>query len=91
MIRADVILGSLPPRVGRCVNTFHMICGAVFLAAVAWGVWPQFLEAYIYNLFVGVWVGFQAPIWPIRAIIVLGAALGCLAYLVNAIIGERRQ
>jgi TRAP-type C4-dicarboxylate transport system permease small subunit len=91
MIRADVILASLPLRTGRWLNTFHMICGAAFLAAVAWGVWPQFVEAVLYNLFVGVWVGFQAPVWPIRAIIVIGAVLGCLAYLVNAAIGERRN
>lgn len=91
MIRADVFLNSLPLRPRRVLNTFHMICGALFLAAVALGVWPQLVEAIIYNLFVGVWVGFRAPVWPIRSIIVLGAILGCVAYLLNAAVGERTE
>lgn len=91
MIRSDVILDSLPHRPRRVLNTFHMLCGAAFLAAIVWGVWPQLVEAVKYNLFVGLWTGFRAPVWPIRTIIVVGAALGCFVYLLNAILGERRD
>jgi TRAP-type C4-dicarboxylate transport system permease small subunit len=90
MIRSDVVLDSLPAAPRRVINTFHMVCGALFLAAVAVGVWPQLVEAIKYNLFVGVWVGFRAPVWPIRTIIVAGAVLGCVAYILNAAFGERR-
>lgn len=91
MIRADVLLEILPARPKKILNTFHMICGALFFAAVAVGVWPQLVEAYAYNLFVGLWVGFRVPVWPIRTIIVVGALLGCVAYILNALIGERKQ
>ena len=90
MIRSDVLLDSLPERPSRILNTFHMLCGAAFLAAIVWGVWPQLVESVKYKTFVGLWVGFQAPVWPIRTIIVLGAALGCFVYLLNAVVGERR-
>jgi TRAP-type C4-dicarboxylate transport system permease small subunit len=90
MIRSDVFLDSLPAAPRRAINTFHMVCGALFLAAVAVGVWPQLVEAIKYNLFVGVWVGFRAPVWPIRTIIVAGAVFGCVAYILNAAVGERR-
>jgi TRAP-type C4-dicarboxylate transport system permease small subunit len=91
MIRADVLLEILKPRPRRLLNTFHMICGALFCAAIAVGVWPQLVEAYSYKLFVGLWVGFRVPVWPIRTIIVLGALLGCFAYILNALYGERKQ
>ena len=60
-------------------------------AAIAVGVWPQLVEAYSYKLFVGLWVGFRVPVWPIRTIIVLGALLGGFAYILNALYGERKQ
>lgn len=91
MIRADVFLNTLPERARYALNTFHMVCGVLFLGAIAWGVWPQLVEAYVYNWFVGLWVGFSAPVWPIRTVVVAGAALGCVAYAINAIWGERRQ
>jgi TRAP-type C4-dicarboxylate transport system permease small subunit len=91
MIRSEVFLDALPARPSRILNTFHMLCGAAFLAAIVWGVWPQLVEAVKYRLFVGLWVGFQAPVWPIRSIIVIGAALGCFVYLLNAVLGERRN
>ena len=92
MIRSDVFLDLVAGksrRWGRIVNGFHMVCGALFLAAVIWGVWPQLIEAFKYNTFVGLWVGFRAPVWPIRTIIVVGALLGAVAYLLNAWLGER--
>jgi hypothetical protein len=67
-----------------------MVCGALFLAAIIWGVWPQFVEAFKYNTFVGLWVGFRAPVWPIRTVIVIGALLGAIAYVINAWLGERK-
>src|SRR5690606_9414381 len=35
MIRADVLLQILPARPRRALNTFHMICGALFCVAIA--------------------------------------------------------
>lgn len=93
MIRSDVFLdlvASRSSRWGDAVVRLHMVCGALFMAAIVWGVWPQFVEAFKYNLFVGLWVGFSFPVWPIRTIIVIGALLGAVAYLLNAVIGERK-
>jgi TRAP-type C4-dicarboxylate transport system permease small subunit len=94
MIRSDVFLEAVSARSRRWgdrVNAFHMVAGALFLAAIIWGVWPQLIEAFKYNTFVGLWVGFRAPVWPIRTIIVVGALLGVLAYLLNAWLGERKE
>lgn len=94
MIRSDVFLEAVSRRSaawGRRLNTVHMICGALFLGAIVWGVWPQFIESVQYDTFVGLWVGFRAPVWPIRTIIVAGAVLGCLAYVLNAWLGEPRR
>lgn len=93
MIRSEVLLEALKtttPRAGELLNRFHMLCGALFLAAIVWGVWPQLVDAYKYNLFSGMWIGLQMPVWPVRAIIIVGSALGCLAYLLNVWLGERR-
>jgi TRAP-type C4-dicarboxylate transport system permease small subunit len=93
MIRSEVFLEAVTRRSrrwGELLNAFHMVCGALFLAAIIWGVWPQFVEAFKYNIFVGLWVGFRAPVWPIRTIIVIGALLGAIAYVINAWLGERK-
>ena len=94
MIRSDVLLEAVSTRSRRWgdrINAFHMVAGALFLAAIIWGVWPQLVEAFKYNTFVGLWVGFRAPVWPIRTIIVVGALLGAVAYLLNAWLGERKE
>ena len=91
MIRSDVLLESLPAGPSRVLNTFHMVAGALFTGAIAWGVFPELVEAIRRNTFVGLWVGFRAPVWPIRLIIFGGAALACVVYALNALVGERRQ
>jgi TRAP-type C4-dicarboxylate transport system permease small subunit len=93
MIRSDVFLDFLhqrAPAKAQALNTFHMVCGALFLAGVVWGVWPQLMDALRYNYFVGVPAGFNAPVWPVRTIIILGGALGLIAYVLNAVQGERK-
>jgi TRAP-type C4-dicarboxylate transport system permease small subunit len=94
MIRSDVFLEAVSRRSrrwGERLNAVHMLAGALFLAAIIWGVWPQLVEAFKYNTFVGLWVGFRAPVWPIRTIIVIGAVLGAIAYVINAWLGERKE
>jgi TRAP-type C4-dicarboxylate transport system permease small subunit len=87
-----VFLNSLQktsPRRARVLNTVHMVCGALFLLAVVWGVWPQLVDSLRYSYFVGVPAGFNAPVWPVRTVIILGGILGLVAYLLNAVEGER--
>ena len=85
--RADVLLGRLRetrPRLASALAGVYHLAGAVLLAIILWASWEPFVESLRIGEYVGAIGDFTAPMWPIRLIIVVGAALTGIMFLALA-------
>lgn len=82
--RADLVLDRL--RVHRPA-LFHLLhaafhaLGAILLVIITWASWAPLAESVRIREFVGNLGVFQAPVWPIRLITLIGLVLTTLCYL----------
>jgi len=93
MTRADFLIDRIirrMPRLGGTLETLFLAIGALAMAFVAEAAWPALWNAVERGEFFGVQGVFTIPTWPVRALIVLGAAAGALAYAVLAVAEARR-
>jgi TRAP-type C4-dicarboxylate transport system permease small subunit len=83
-LRTNLILGRLPPLPQRAVLVLNAAIGAGLFAMIAWLGWVEMEKSYEYGAFEG-----EEPVrilvWPIWAILVLGAALTCFQYALDTI------
>lgn len=82
--RADVLLDRLKhgrPRLASGLQALYHLVGMLLLATICWASWGPFLEAFRIDEYVGAIGDFQAPMWPIRLIVVLGSACTSLGFL----------
>jgi TRAP-type mannitol/chloroaromatic compound transport system permease small subunit len=82
--RADVLLDRLKcsrPRLASGLQSLYHLVGMLLLATLCWASWGPLLEAFRIDEYVGAVGDFQAPMWPIRLIIVLGSACTSLGFL----------
>ncbi|MAY85894.1 MAG: C4-dicarboxylate ABC transporter permease [Pseudooceanicola sp.] len=87
MIRSDGILGMVRarwPRAGLAMDLFAQLCGAAFASTLAWAVWPKVIRAYERGEMEGVQGHFTMPVWPFLFLIVLGAILLAVSFLLTA-------
>ncbi len=82
--RADVLLERLQrtrPRVAAGLHAgFHLI-GAALMLVILWATWEPLMESVRIKEYVGAIGDFQAPVWPIRLITLIGLAMTALTYL----------
>jgi TRAP-type mannitol/chloroaromatic compound transport system permease small subunit len=87
MTRSDMLIENLLiacPRAGRALQGIFNLLGVVFLVIIFWGSLALFEEAIEIGEYVGAAGDFTAPTWPIRLLILIGAAATGLQYLIMA-------
>ena len=87
-IKSDA-LGSMLfdrfPSLGRVVRPGMYALGSVLFAVLAYASWPILTRAIDRGTYVGTIGDVTYPVWPISLIVVLGAALVALEYLLLAV------
>lgn len=85
--RSEALLGPLAhsaPRLARVLQATYHLAGAVLLGVLAAAGWPLLVESWNTGEYLGAIGDFQAPLWPMRALIVAGAACTALMFLLLA-------
>jgi TRAP-type mannitol/chloroaromatic compound transport system permease small subunit len=85
MSRADIFLDSFKvrrPQAGAWLQAFFHLCGALVCAVIVYATWPVFMKAWNGSEFIGVQGVFTMPTWPVRLLVMIGAATTTLQYLV---------
>ena len=84
---ADIFIGGFRqkhPVAGGLLQAFFDLCGVAVCVIIVYTTLPVFDKAWSGNQFIGVQGIFTAPTWPVRAIVILGAAAAGAQYVVNA-------
>ena len=88
LTRSDTLLaifaGNRIPG-GRLILVFFDLLGALVMAMIVYGTAPLVLEAYARGYYLGNRGLFTFPEWPLKGIIVVGAAMSLLCFLIRAV------
>jgi TRAP-type mannitol/chloroaromatic compound transport system permease small subunit len=87
MTRADGFLNGVrrrSPAAAYGMEALFALAGAAVFAVLFYGSTPFLLRSWASNEYAGVEGYVSFPIWPVRAIILVGSALACLQYLLFA-------
>jgi TRAP-type C4-dicarboxylate transport system permease small subunit len=79
-IRSDVILDRLSPRGKAAVNVIAAVLGTFVFGFLVYSGWPQMIEGWRIGEFEGE-LPVRVPTYPVRTILILGAALTCFEFL----------
>jgi TRAP-type mannitol/chloroaromatic compound transport system permease small subunit len=93
LTRSDTLLPSFAAnRVpgGRAILTAFDLLGAIVMGMIIYGMSPLVIEAYTRGYYLGNRGLFTFPEWPLKAVVVLGAAVTLLCFLVRAVNAWRR-
>lgn len=85
--QADLLLGLLRirrPWIAHLVEMVHCLIGSAIFATLAFAGWTPYRQAYVGGHYVGSPGDFTAPTWPMLLLIVLGAAVMAIQFLVFA-------
>jgi TRAP-type C4-dicarboxylate transport system permease small subunit len=80
-IRSDVVLDHLPPRGRALVNVVAAVLGILVFGLLVYGGWPAMIEGWRIGEFEGE-LPVRVPTYPVRTILILGAALTCFEFVV---------
>jgi len=72
------------PALGRAMGAGFDLLGAVFMALILYGSVPLLAEAWTRDYYVGVEGWFTMPVWPVKAIIVIGCVVTLAQFLAFA-------
>ncbi len=72
------------PRLGHALGALYNLTGAALFAFILWGSVPRMIRAWTDGHYVGNQGIFTAPVWPIKAIIVVGSAALIAQFLLLA-------
>lgn len=89
MLRASFVVDRLPSPARRAVGALGHLLGAIFFALLVVGSWDFALESWRSSEYEGEG-SLRIPSWPVRFVILLGAALATLNYLLMALQDLRR-
>jgi len=87
MARADLFIDPFVarhPRAGQQLRALFSLAGLFASGVIAYATWPLLARAWVDAEFLGVQGVFTFPTWPMRAVVVLGATLAALQYLLLA-------
>ena len=91
--RADVLLQRLkrtrPVAAARLQALFHA-AGAALMAVILWAAWRPLVESIRIREYVGAIGDFTAPVWPVRAIMLIGLLVTLVTFLLLARADWRR-
>lgn len=86
-IRSDMFLARVQarnPRLGQAIDSVYHLIGAVLMAFIAWYAEPMVKTAYSGGYYVGTPGVFTLPTWPVLAIVVAGACITGLQFILSA-------
>ncbi len=84
MLRVDAFISALPGRARDALGLIGALLGAAFFGFILWGSFEPAAYSWTSNEFEGEGA-LRVPVWPARFIIILGAALAVLNYLLFAV------
>ena len=84
MINVDALYMHMPTRMKALVAALGSLLGFALFALIFWGSWDRALDSFIGGEFEGEGA-MRVPAWPTRWVLVAGAGLACLTYLLLAI------
>ena len=87
-IRSDMFLNRMKasrPRFGSALESLYGLTGAVLMMFIVWFAIPIATRAYDSSYYVGTPGVFTLPTWPVLAVVVLGAFMTMLQFLVQAV------
>ncbi len=85
---ADVFLKESAPGLARALADLGDLAGAAIMGVVLWASWPIAVRAWERGEFVGAVGDVTAPVWPVKAALLIGVALLLLQFLAR--IARRR-
>ena len=85
--RADVLLDRLqdsqPAMADVLHAAFHLV-GSAVMVVILWASWDPLVQSIRIQEYIGAVGAFQAPVWPVRLITLLGLAVTALCYALLA-------
>lgn len=87
LTRSDVLIGALlrrRPRLGHALQVVYHLTGAVLFALIFKTTWPLMIRAFQDGDFFGATGVFTLVIWPLKVIMLVGAAATGLQFLALA-------
>ncbi len=88
MLQVDVITGALPARVRAGLAAFGALLGLAFFGLILWGSFEPLGHAWRAGEYEGEGA-LRIPVWPARLVVLAGAALAALNYLLLVVDGIR--
>jgi TRAP-type mannitol/chloroaromatic compound transport system permease small subunit len=87
LTRSDTFIAQFASgsRAGGLVLTGFELLGALVMTGIIIGAMPMLIESYRRGYYMGTRDVFAFPDWPIKALVVTGAAAALLCFLVRAI------
>ncbi len=88
MSRADLFIDPFivrRPRAGKSLRALFSLAGVFACGVIAYATWKPLARAWSDNEFLGVEGLFTFPTWPMRAVVLLGAGLAAIQYLLLVI------
>jgi TRAP-type C4-dicarboxylate transport system permease small subunit len=84
------ILAERKPGIARFFARLIDTAAGVFMAFIAYAIWPELQRSWETGAFFGTPGIFTAPYWPIHLVILLSSVLSALIFACKAITGKRR-
>jgi TRAP-type C4-dicarboxylate transport system permease small subunit len=84
MSRADLFIDPFVvrrPRAGKRLRALFSLAGVFACAVIAYASWKPLLRAWADSEYLGVEGVFTFPMWPMRVVVVIGAVLAAIQYL----------
>ena len=91
--RAEVLLGRLQktrPVAADLLHALYHAVGAALMLVILWASWAPLVESVRIREYAGAIGDFQAPVWPIRLITLLGLGVTALCYSMLLVADLRR-
>jgi TRAP-type mannitol/chloroaromatic compound transport system permease small subunit len=88
MSRADLFIDPFiarRPAAGKRLRALFSAAGVFACAVIAYATWPMLDKAWRADEFLGVEGVFTFPVWPMRLVVVIGAALAAAQYVLLAV------
>ena len=82
-INNDLIMAAVSrinPRVARLFYALFELVAAALFGLIVWFVWPNFIENYQGGYFKGTTGYVEIPLWPFRAVVLIGAAAASIQH-----------
>ncbi len=80
-LRSTILLDRMPPRLRKSVEILSCVLGVVMFALIVYSGWNNMIDAWQIGEFEGE-EPVRVPTYPIRSLVIIGAALTSLQFLV---------